>query len=460
MRVSAQVTWLTPRRVLARSSIQAGSLRLLPGKRDLVDVVALVAAKLALGAWVLHLGFSHVSDDDYARIVIAEQFAYAPHLDPSATSWLPVPFWINGAAMMVLGRSLGVARGVAVTLGALSVAAPYAAMRSIGIRRWAAVAATTIAMALPWSAWLGVATVPEAWTGALAGAAMIAMVEPRARGWAAAALLAASLSRYETWPASAVLASLCGAATFRGRQPRRNMVIALVAVAGPMLWMLWNAHAHGSPVHFLARVSAFRRATGAAELPLRDKLLAYPIALAAETQVAAMLGAVGVVGLCASGTLRQRWLVAACCVGATMAFLILGDVRDGAPTHHPERALSPLWWVLVAMGVDTIDNALCLSRGGRSRVCVGLLAAGALGWLVYLPSRLSRPPGETEAERRDAPIARGLDMRRRDTASADITPCSFEHFALVAAWGRPEAARILPSLRRPPTPECPLVEEH
>jgi hypothetical protein len=429
-------------------------------KRDIVDVVALVAAKLALAALVLHLGFSHVSDDDYARIVIAEQFAHAPHLDPSATSWLPLPFWINGAAMMVLGRSLGVARGVAVALGALSVAAPYAAMRSIGIRRWAAGAATTIAMVLPWSAWLGVATVPEAWTGAIAGAAMIAMVEPRARGWAAAALLAASLSRYETWPACAVLAALCGAATFRGRQPRRNMIIALVAVAGPILWMLWNAHAHGSPVHFLARVSAFRRAIGAAELPLRDKLLAYPIALAAETQVAAMLGAVGVVGLCSSGTLRRRWLVAACCVAATMAFLVLGDVRDGAPTHHPERALSPLWWVLVAMGVDTIDNALCLSRGGRSRVCIGLLAVGALAWLAYLPSRLSRPPGESEWERRDAPIARGLDMRSRNTASADITPCSFEHFALIAAWGRPEAAHILSSLHRPPTPECPLVEEH
>ena len=137
-----------------------------------------------------------------------------------------------------------------------------------------------------------------------------------------------------------------------------------------------------------------------------------------------------------------------------------GDVRDGAPTHHPERALSPLWWVLVAMGVDTIDHALCLSKGGRSRVCIGLLAVGALAWLAYLPSRLSRPPGETEADRRDGPIARGLDMRSRNPSSADITPCSFEHFALIAAWGRPEAANILPSLHRPPTSECPLVEEH
>lgn len=71
----------------------------------------LVALKLGIDAWVLRAGFSHVSDDDYARTVIAEQLAHAPRLDPSATSWLPLPFWLEGGVMMVAGRSLGVARG-------------------------------------------------------------------------------------------------------------------------------------------------------------------------------------------------------------------------------------------------------------------------------------------------------------------------------------------------------------
>ena len=215
-------------------------------------------------------------------------------------------------------------------------------MRCIGIRRWTAIAATTIAMVPTLERVAGRRDpYPKRGRERSQSAAMIAMVEPRARGWAAAALLAASLSRYETWPACAVLASLCGVATLRGRQPRRNTIIALVAVAGPTLWMLWNAHAHGSPVHFLARVSAFRRAIGAAELPLRDKLLTFPIALAAETRVAAMLEAVGVVGLCSSGALRRRWLVAGYCVVATMAFLVLGDVRDGC-SHAPSGAVRSL----------------------------------------------------------------------------------------------------------------------
>ncbi len=432
----------------------------MPEKRDILDAVALAAAKLALGALVLHLGFSHVSDDDYARTVIAERFAYSPHLDPSATSWLPLPFWINGLAMIVFGRSLGVARAVAVALGALSVAAPYAALRAVGSTRGVAVASTAIAMALPWNAWLGVATVPEAWTGALAGAAMMAMVEPRARGWASVALLAASLSRYDTWPACCLLGALCAAAAFRGQAPRRNLALVLVSIAGPLLWMLWNAHAHGSALHFLARVTAFRRAIGAADLPLRDKLLAYPIALAMETPEALALGALGLIGMSASTALRQRWLLPALGAFVTLAFLIFGDVHDGAPTHHPERALSPLWWVLVAMGVDAVALLWIHVRGGRARVGAGLLAASALAWAAFLPARLSRAPGQSEGERRDGPIARGLEMRSRNTSSADITPCAFEHFALIAAWGRPEAAHLLPSLHRPPTSECPLVEEH
>jgi hypothetical protein len=430
----------------------------LPSKRDLLDVVALATAKVALGAVVLHLGFSHVSDDDYARTVIAERFAYSPHLDPSATSWLPLPFWITGATMMALGRSLEVARVVAIVLGALSVAAPYAAMRVAGAARSVSFAATAVAMAMPWNAWLGVATVPEAWTGALAGAAMLAMAEPRARAWACAALLAASLSRYETWPACAVLAALCAAAAMKGHRAR-NLVLGLFAIAGPVLWMFWNAHAHGSPLHFLARVSAFRRAIGAAEQPLPSKLLAYPLALLIETPEAAALGVVGLVGLCASPTLRRRWLVAAACVLATMVFLVAGDVRDGAPTHHPERALSPLWWVLIGVGADAVAAATTHLKDARARGGMALLAACALAWCVSLPSRFSHAPGETEVERRDIPIARGLEMRKRRPAAAEITPCSFEHFALIAAWGRPEDSRLLPSLHRPPTAECPLVEE-
>ncbi len=223
-----------------------------------MDIAVLIALKLVIGGYVLFAGFSHVSDDDYARTVIAQQFALTPRLDPSTTSWLPLPFWLVGAVMATTARSLTTARAVAVALGAASVALPYVAMRAVEMRRWPAVLATSVAMALPWNAWLGVATVPEGWVGALLAAAVVSMANDRARPWAAVALLVASLSRYEAWPACAVCVLRCAWAALGrpadGRENRQNakreMLWAAVAVAGPVLWMAWNARTHGSALHF------------------------------------------------------------------------------------------------------------------------------------------------------------------------------------------------------------------
>ncbi len=438
-------------------------------RADLALAGLLVALKLALDAWVVRTGFTHVSDDDYARTVIAQQFAYAPHLDPSGTSWLPLPFWIVGAWMRVAGRTLGASRAIAIVLGALGVVAPYAAMRAVRVPRAAAVGAAVVVMALPWSAWLGIATVPDGWTGALIAAGAIATTDARARPWAAVALLMASLSRYEAWPACAVLALFCGtrsvaswkrrtgASAAEGLPPDfgRETAWAVAAVAGPALWMAWNAHAHGDPLHFIARVTTFRRAVGAADVPWSDKLLGYPRALIQETPEAAVLGACGVAGLVSSDELRRRWRWAAVSALAVLAFLIAGDLGDGAPTHHPARALGSLWWILSGMGVDAL--LVAMSASAARRVSALAATAVAVAWAAFLPSRWAAAPGLSDLERRDTQIARGLGMRASGTPAADITPCQFEHFALIAAWGEPERARVRPRTQQPLTTECPLV---
>lgn len=439
-------------------------------RRERAVALVLVLGKLAVGAWALHQGFSHVSDDDYARTVIAQRFAHAPALDPSGTSWLPAPFWLTGAAMAAAGRTMGVARAVAVALGAASVLAPYEAIRAAGVARWTAAAATAIAMALPWNAWLGVAAVPEGWFGALVAAAIIATPVERARPWAAAALLVASLSRYEAWPACAAAAALWAWSAARRRGAgggasrdgvRRDVACAVVAAAGPLAWMAWNAHAHGDALHFVARVTTFRHTIGAADVPLADKLLGYPRALLAETPEAAVLGAASVAGL-GSPAWRARWRWPAAIVLTMVAFLVWGDVHDGAPTHHPARALTPTWWVLVAMGVDALAVVAERMTGASRRArawAAGGAALACIAWCASLPARWADAPGRGDAERRDAQIARGLGMRARDVLAARITPCAFEHFALLAAWGAPERATVEARTGEPVGPECPRVEE-
>jgi hypothetical protein len=439
------------------------------------DLALLFALKLAIGAWILHRGFTHISDDDYARTVIAQQFAHAPRLDPSGTSWLPLPFWIEGAVMAIAGRSLLVARTIAVLLGAASVCAPYAAMRWVAVPRPAAVAATVLAMALPWNAWLGVATVPEGWAGALVAAAAIASADPQLRLGAAAALFAASLSRYEAWPACAVLAVLClwsaahggrgGAWTPNDRGGRRtaghDAACAIVAAIGPVAWMAHNALVHGSPVHFVARVTAFRHAMGAADAPMSDKLLDYPLALWRDTPEVVALGLVGIVGLIAVRPLRARWGPAGATALAITAFLVWGDAHDEAPTHHAARALVAVWWIAIGMGVDA-GLALTgpLASSPRRRAAL-IAAAGMVGiaWCAGLLPRWDDAPGRSDYDRRDAQIARGLDMRARNVQKAEITPCSFEQFALLAAWSAPERADVAPRTGEPTTGACPGVVE-
>jgi len=427
----------------------------------LLDALALVLLKLAVGACVLHAGFTHVSDDDYSRTVIAQLFAHSPRLDPSGTSWLPAPFWLEGGAMLALGRSLEVARATAVALGAASVAAPYLAMRAVGLARLAALLATTFAMTTPWNAWLGVATVPEGWVGAVVGAALLVMPLEAARPWAAAGLLVGALSRYETWPACAIFAVLCVMRAAGGARPMRELACAAAAVAAPLAWMAWNAHAHGSALHFVARVTTFRQTIGAASAPLADKLVGYPRALLLDMPVAAAfafigcLGAIGAVG----APMRRRWAWPVGTSLAVLGFLIWGDVHDGAPTHHAARALVAVGWVLVAWGVDAVFAFRERTGRGRTRgLAVSIAALAVIAGAVTVFGR-PRPPGQGELEDREPQLARGRDLRARHVASATIVPCSFEHFAVLAAWGEPERARIMPRTGAPPTADCPLVSE-
>jgi hypothetical protein len=426
-----------------------------------IDVPLLFALKASVGVYVLSLGFTHVSDDDYARVVIAQQFAGHPVLDPSGTSWLPFPFWVTGAAMLAFGRSLEVARVVACVLGIASVAAPYAAMRAVGCARATALVAVGVALAIPWSAWLGVATVPEAPTAALIAAGAIAVTAPSARLPASFALLAASLSRYEAWPVCAVFATVCAIAARRDVEGRARAVTAgLVAVLGPIVWMLWNAHAHGSPLHFLTRVTTYRRAIGAAAAPLWTKLEAFPLALASTSPLVLALAATGALTLLYDATLRRRWIAPLVAAASILAFLVYGDARDGAPTHHPERSVLPILWILIPFATDalrTFGRNVAWGRPWREMWLFGLAVSGGVAWLALLPAELRDAPGMSPPEQRGAQIRRGRELPA--SGSVTVTPCAYEHFALIAAAGSPERFTIRPAEPTDMTAACPRVDQ-
>jgi len=124
-----------------------------------------------------------------------------------------------------------------------------------------------------------------------------------------------------------------------------------------------------------------------------------------------------------------------------LAFLIVGDVRDGAPTHHPARALSPLWWCSWGWAwmpwARRIGEPVVESQRACCRRLRGLHSGRS--WCVSMPPAGPTAPGRSDSERRDAQL-RALDLptRRRP---ADVTPCALR--ALRAWMSSPEPARTL-----------------
>ena len=468
------------------------------------DLAGIAAARVAVSVGLLAAGFRAVSDDDFARVVIAQQWAHTPRLDPTGTSWLPFPFWLNGAVMLVFGRSLLVAQVVAVALGvASSLLVAISAQRITGDRR-AALLAGLASTLVGWSAWLGVATVPELLTAALTlfAAASLTTASARARWLGAAALGLATLSRYEPWPVAIAFAawSVASPAGARGERAahggraQENTALqrvvrgltrvgpAVVALLGPAAWIAWNRVAHGDPFHFVARVAAYHRAVGQASSDgVLARLAAYPLAFACEMPEV-LVAALAVAVAAASPRSRSAVMARArpfaaplVLAGVQVAALSISLVKDGAPTHHPERALlfPALALVVLAAGVASgvgrgaagvASGAAGVESGAASRlprafgvaVAVLLLARAALmpvairgeralrsvrgGWIL-----LYAGPREGFAERRaETDIgaqAAELLPPRASVYLEDVRDYAF--FAVQAGSGQPE--RVMPS---------------
>ncbi|HEY8076195.1 MAG TPA: hypothetical protein VIF62_18845 [Labilithrix sp.] len=458
-------------------------------RASVLDAAAIAIVHAGACVLVRAAGFDHVSDDDFARVTIAQTFAHAPHLDPSGTSWLPFPFWALGAAMEIFGRSLAVARGASIALASAAATLPYLALRRAGTPRVRALVATAFALLSPWSLWLGAATVPESMTASAAAAAVMALAARREgqgeghdhartaagrRSYAehvatstrretaalvfwGIVLMCACLSRYEAWPAAAVAAVALAWRAWQVRARTKALAFAAaLAVVGPLAWMAWNAHAHDGPLHFFRRVSTFKRAIGDGSTDTLDALVFFPRLLVTTRPDVVVAVAIALAICWSRRDLWRRRSVPVAAAAAQLAFLAIGNARDGAPAHHAERALLPTIMLLAPFAMDVILDAARTMRGRPRVLLIGGNAIVVAAWLVAMRPLFAAPPGSSPADDRSAQLTRGRELQAEPHLV--VEPCAFEHFALLAAYGAPERAEILPHTNAPVTPDCPRVE--
>ena len=453
------------------------------------DAILVVAVKAVASAVALAVGFRAVSDDDFARVVLSQAWAGAPRLDPTGSSWLPAPFWLNGAVFRLLGPTLDVARGVALALGLISAVIVLVAARWITGDRRAALAGAVVAAAFPWSARLGVATVPELPAAALTLLAIASLGDPSPgrRLWAACGLVVATLSRYEPWPIAALFAvtSLLGALRLgQGRAAQAKLVLAaLIALAGPAAWIAWNHVAHGDALHFLARVAAYRQALAQQGDGTLLRLIAYPLAmfreepelvlaplalwLVARRALRAAPSPLSAPSASAPSASAPSPLAAAAPAFAAaarpyalplalaalqIAALSLALVRDGAPTHHPERATLVLLLVVALLVGDVGARAVRAAGAADRRALLAGAATVALLSLLLIRPHLNREHENARAG--EVAIGRAAAALVPRGAPVLIEVADYGYFAILAALGRPGDAVLDRSIdpRDPPAP--------
>ena len=398
--------------------------------------------KLVVSLAVLASGYEGVSDDDYARVVIAQTFANAPSLDPSGTSWLPLPFWLNGGVMMVAGTEVGVARAVAVTLGIASVLLFWVSARWLTESATEARVATLIAAVMPWSARLGVAMVPElpAATCCLLAVASLSKPAPASARMAGGALLAcACLSRYEPWFIAIGFAAFCLLDAVRVPTKRASSIAGALALVGPIGWSLWNQHAHGSWHFYLDSVSAYKDAVDQGDLPSRA--LAYVFA-AGRAEPELLLGGLFLAwrmfrGRTASvahelGQFARPALVSLFLFVA----LTMSSIRGGAPTHHPERALLVLHLLLAMVTGALAVRVFQTGRlGSPRRLVIGFLCLAPFlymlrFWVLYRESFAHRREELALGKRIVSTIGPGERVLY-------LNPPDYGHYAISAGSGEP-----------------------
>ncbi len=450
------------------------SVRRFPFCRGVVvDLAAVLLARGIVSAVVASSGFIALSDDDFARTVIAQRFAQTPALDPSGTSWLPVPFWGVGMLMAVAGSTWQVARVAAVLAGLLASVLTWSAARLLGLSRSSALLGTLLTLGLPHAALLGVAAVPDYPTAALvlltAASLVPAAGAPEAvrfRLLGAGSLFLATLSRYEAWPVAATFALVVihegvtarappAAGPSSGSEPRKSssdapragltvywsLAAAGLGVLGPTLWLLHGQVRHGEALFFLKRVAAYEAALGGPVSPWIDRALAAPWAVVHWHP--GLMGAAALL-LTAGLALRiplRHWFRPALLLGAIMVFLIAGDLRGAGATHHEERSLLPLWMAACLFCGDVV---LRLARRS-SPVRYGFSAALAT-WLLLAWTWLE--PSERAWQRfaqRDSELAIGEAARAlvRPGERLLIDTPDYGFFAVMAAFGWPSDAAPL-----------------
>lgn len=407
-----------------------------PSRITALHVSSLVAARWLVTTLAGSFGFNALSDDDFARVTLAQAFSASPALDPTGSSWLPFPFWLTGTAMAVFGPTISTAKLTSLVIACASGILLYSVARASRVHPSAAWLGSMLWTLVPVGVFTGAATVPELPTAALCASALLLLRSPHPHAGllAASLLIPATLSRYEAWPVALCAIISIGIPTSHPsefKKPQPSVGIRLLALAlaslGPLAWIAWNQVSHADPLHFHARVSSYWFAWGGDASGWWNALVVYPrsVVLDAPVLTASLAGALY---WNRSRDHHKTWLRPALACLAVVVALTLAQATGGAPTHHPERALLFLW----AVGWIAAADLFAGPTGPKGRgwdLWRALWATAVVCFLILRTCALAPDYGMD----RTSELALGTWLRQHTEGPILFAPNNYGYFAVMAA---------------------------
>lgn len=406
-------------------------------------------------------GFRAISDDDFARIAISQDFTRSPSLDPSGTSWLPVPLLWTGLWLRLVGPSLEVAR----TSSALTALFFTAALHRIAAQhfpRKSALFAVGALVLMPWFLRFGLSSGSELFGAALALGAVFLSKSPSSvsRGVSAGCITLATLSRYEVWVVALVLSGF----HIRERRP----LLAAASCLGPFGWLLHTWARHGSPTAFIDRVRSYQNALGgpSGAQRLAEALLSFDgfvllvgMSLLFALVVLGRRAPASVIASLPMGSTSKPFEgllgILFCATAAQVTFVAATVMAGSSATHHHARLLC-----FALMTAHMVLGAVIGGAGWRTSLPCALIAL----LNAYTPTpRLTFPSRDDELR-----IAEVWAQKRRpeDRILIDAHDYGFLAFRAASNGGesvipsRPVDPRVTGSSAPSPFADCASLQAH
>lgn len=400
-----------PPRVLAREDRFAGidSCRWYLA----ASIIGLVLARIVIGVALWRPGWSALSEDDFDRVALAQQWAAQAFLLTPDMVWLPLQAWVHGLAFWLTGRAFVDDPMLLVALvnsAAALAAAAFAGLTAqhlFGSARGAVVAFAVVLFS-PYAIFTSLSGLSEPLYYLAVALAVWGIVTWRVRGrrWALAAgslgVAASAGLRYEGWLLAAswmvIIAFTVadaddfslGALLRSWSRHKTELALATAPMLVPVLVLAIYAARRGTVVGFLA-LQAQGFAAGIGQEAFRgeiDRWLYYPVSLLRSAPILMPVLAVLAVW-CLRTTPAARLVVSL--IGLQFVVFCVLSVSSGAMGGFRERFMFAF-----AVGLSPLVGAVPLlvdrlrPRTLRWAAACFLASVGA-GAVVY---GLANPPGE------------------------------------------------------------------